>query len=153
MNFTTYSEKDLPTNLLEKGEYHVEVFEATDATSQSSGDDMIKLNVAVWVEDKVRCRIFDYLIDSMPAKLRHACDTFGILSKYETGRLSASDFNGKSGRAKIDIQVDKNGQYPDKNVIKDYICRSKKRIDNNSPNNRNNFNDNAPPHTDDDLPF
>jgi hypothetical protein len=145
MNFTPHSEKDLPRTLLEKGSYHVEVLEAVDAISKTSKSEMIKLTVAVWVGDKLRCRLFDYLLESTAAKLRHACDTFGLLSRYEAGTIQAGDFIGRSGTAKIGIQQDKTGQYPDKNVIQDYVCRPAKALTGASVD--------APPHNDDDLPF
>lgn len=144
MNFTPYSEKDLPRTLLEKGSYHVEVLEAVDAIS-SKNNEMIKLTVAVWVGDKLRCRLFDYLLESITAKLRHACDTFGLLSRYEAGTIQAGDFVGRSGTAKIGIQKDVTGQYPDKNVIQDYVCRPDKALTGASVD--------ASPHSDDDLPF
>jgi len=141
MHFTPYSEKDLPRQLLEKGEYDVEVLESTDVISKNTSAEMIKLNLAVWVGDKVRCRLFDYLLDAMPAKLRHACDTFGLLDKYQNGSLRAFDFEGRTGKAKIGIQSDKTGQYPDKNSIVDYVCRPAKQLSKEQPQK------------DDDLPF
>jgi len=151
MQFTPMSEKDLPTNLLKKDIYDVEVLEAQDDNSKKTGNDMIKLKVAIWTGDKIRCHLFDYLIESFPAKLRHACDTFGLLSSYETGSLSADHFIGKTGKAKIDIEIDKTGRYADKNVIRDYVCRDAKRFTGKS-------NDPGPdlsqaPIEEDDLPF
>jgi hypothetical protein len=133
MNVTVFPEKDLPNGLLEKGDYDVEVLEATDEVSKKSGNDMIKLTLAVWVGDKVRCRIFDYLLDALPAKLRHASDTFGLLSKYESGSLRAMDFVGRTGRAKIVIEEDKSNKYPPKNKILDYVCRQTKQLNSNPP--------------------
>ena len=147
MQVTPMDEKDLPSNLLEKGEYLIEVVEAKDAISKTSQNEMISLKIAVWVGDKIRCYLFDYLLDSLPAKVRHACDTFGLLDKYQAGSLSASDFFGRSGTAKIGVEIDKTGKYPDKNKITDYVTRPSKPIGSSSRNN------NTPPPTDDDLPF
>jgi methylmalonyl-CoA mutase N-terminal domain/subunit len=142
MRFKTYSEKDLPRKIIDKGVYDVEVIEAIDQVSKNDKE-MIRLTIAVWSGDRVVNRIYDYLLDEMPAKLRHACDAFGLLAKYETGSLRAFDFEGRVGKAKIGIEVDKNGVYPDKNKIDDYVCREAKHLADQN---------NAPP-ADSDLPF
>ncbi|MEM7617030.1 MAG: hypothetical protein AAF195_01455 [Pseudomonadota bacterium] len=36
-----------------------------------------------------------------------------LLSKYQQGSLFAIDFENRSGRLKLGIKKDKNGQYPD----------------------------------------
>jgi hypothetical protein len=127
MNVTPFDEKDLPKNLLEKGEYDFEVTESADMVSRN-GNEMIKLKIAVWVGEKVRCYLFDYLLDALPAKLRHACDSFGLLDKYQSGNLKADDFYGRTGKGKIGIKSDSTGQYPDKNIISDYVCRGTKPL-------------------------
>jgi len=141
MNVTPMEEKDLPSNLLPIGEYHIEVVTAFDKKSKSSGNDMIELKVAIWEDDRIRCYLFDYLLDAIPAKVRHACDSFGLLDKYQSGNLESDDFIGRTGKAKIGIEKDKTGKYPDRNKIVDYCVRTAKPINKQSE---------AP---DDDLPF
>lgn len=131
MKFTPRSESELKTDfpLLEDGIYDVEVLTGED-TQSSKGNDMIKINLAVWVGDKVKCRIFDYLLTSHPiceAKLRHACDSFGLLDKYQAGMLEGNHFIGRLGKAKITKEPAKDG-YDASNKIKDYVCKPAKPI-------------------------
>lgn len=94
----------------------------------TGGNEMIHLTLKVFTPDGEEKTFDDYIIASMEFKLRHAADTFGILHKYESGSLVATDFYGKSGKCKMGIQRDKGGQYPDKNVITDYIKREKQPV-------------------------
>ncbi len=128
MNFTPKNENEL-SNLLPEGEYDFEVIDAQDKVSKK-GADMIFLKIAIWQGEKIRCYIFDYLLESVAYKLRHCCDTCGLLDKYQSGSLEATHFVGRTGRAKIIIQKDENGKYPDKNSIKDYCLRPAKSLNN-----------------------
>ena len=135
MEFTPKEEKDLkkPFDLLpDNSIYDFDVLTATDEVSEK-GNEMIKLNIGLYVTDRIGPRIFDYLLPSMEAKLRHFCDTVGLLREYESGRLTAGICEGRSGRVKVGIQKGKakpdgDGSYPDKNVAKDYICRPAKPL-------------------------
>lgn len=100
-----------------------EVVNAADEIS-SKQNEMIHLTLRVFTPDGDEKIFDDYIVSSMEFKLRHAADTFGILEKYEMGMLEAADFFNKSGKCKMGIQRDKTGQYPDKNVISDYVKRS-----------------------------
>lgn len=128
MDFKPKDEKDLNSfDLLPDGSvYDFEVLEATDETSKS-GNDMIKLKIGIYTSEKIGPRIFDYLLEAMEAKLRHFCDSVGLLSEYEQGSLDAYSCRGRSGKCKIGIQPAKD-TYPAKNVIKDYICRPAKAL-------------------------
>lgn len=64
--------------------------------------------------------MFDYLLESIPHKLRHAAEGCGLLASYDSGQLQAHEFNSKTGRVKLGIDPEKNG-YPGKNVVKDYV--------------------------------
>lgn len=140
MNFTPMNEEDLPSGnfLIPKDEYYFEIVEATDKIS-AKGNEMIELRCAIWKGEKVVTYLFDYLLDAIPAKLRHCCNSIGILDKYQSGNLSAFDFTNKAGWAKVDIQKDTTGKYEDKNIIKDYVVRTENKI--------------KPQQPDDDLPF
>lgn len=129
MEFQPKEEKDLiQFELLPDGTVcDFDVLSSEDKRSKS-GNDMIEINVGIYVEGKIRQKIFDYLLPLMEAKLRHFCDTTGLLREYESGTLIASMCRGRSGKCRIGIQKDKNEKYPDKNIIKDYVCRPAKEL-------------------------
>lgn len=121
MRFTPKTEKEIQEeNLWPTGEYAFEILEAENAVSKS-GNDMIKLKVAIYNDDGNRRVAIDYLMEAISYKLRHACEACGLLEKYETGFLEAGDFIGKTGFLRLGVQKDKNGQYPDKNAVNDYL--------------------------------
>lgn len=81
---------------------------------------MITLTLHIYNSDGDRRTVFDYLLDSIPHKLRHAAYACGLGAAYEAGNLIGADFYGRTGRAKIGIQPEKDG-YQAKNVVRDYI--------------------------------
>lgn len=103
------------------GIYDFEIIEAEDTTSKTSGNDMIKLKVKIFNESGQSQNLFDYLLDAVAYKLRHAAEAFGLLDEYEAGGFDAIDCIGKTGQCKVKIDKDKSGAYPDKNGIADYI--------------------------------
>jgi hypothetical protein len=120
MQFTPKTEKELAEEgLLKTDNYDFEVLNAENAISQK-GNPMIKLKLNVFGPDGRGVHIFDYLMEAMAFKLRHFCDGAGLIEKYESGKLDAADCVGRTGKAFIRIESDKNGVYPDKNVVKDY---------------------------------
>lgn len=122
MRTTPKSEKEIAEEGLWKpGICDFEVLEAEDTVSKNSGAEMIKLRVKIFNEDGESQTVFDYLLDSMPGKLRHAAAAFGVLADYERGSFDAFSCIGKVGKCKVSIQKDKTGQFPDKNGIADYI--------------------------------
>lgn len=119
MRTTPKSEKELAeAGLWPAGTVDFEVLTAEDTTSRK-GSDMIKLKVKLYNDSGASQTVFDYLLDAMPHKLRHAAEAFGLLDEYEAGGFEAIDCEGKTGKCKI--KVDKNEGYPDKNGISDYI--------------------------------
>jgi hypothetical protein len=102
------------------GTYDYEVLTAEDTISKA-GADMIKLKVKIFNDEGNSQIVFDYLLDAMPAKLRHAAEAFGLIEEYEAGGFDAIECEGKTGRCKVTIQKDKTGSYPDRNSISDYI--------------------------------
>lgn len=129
MDFTPKDEKDLKKFELLPADsiYDFEVLEATDRVSKS-GNEMIEINLGLYITDKIGHRIYDYLLSQMEAKLRHFCDTTGLLREYENGTLTAAMCKGRAGKCKIGIKTDKNGEYADRNFVKDYICRPAKSL-------------------------
>jgi len=121
MKFTPRTDEDLAAEgLLPKGEYDFEVQDAEDTTSKA-GNDMIKVRLSVLDNEGTSAHtIWDYLLESMAYKLKSFADATGLSSEYAAGSLQASDLIGRAGRAKIDIDPEKNG-YPAKNVIKSYV--------------------------------
>lgn len=121
MRFTAKSDKEISEmNLIPEGEYPFEISSGADKISKS-GNEMIELWVRVYKPDGKFIQVADYLLESMAYKLRHAAEACDLLAKYEAGVILGSDFVGKTGMLKLGITKDKNGQYPDKNGIKDYI--------------------------------
>ena len=128
LTFQPKTEKELSEALLApEGDYDFEILSAEPAVS-AKGNAMIKVNVGLYKEDRVAWRIFDYLMPQMESKLRHFCDSTGLLSKYESGTLEAEDCKGRSGKCRVIIQADKAGTFPDRNAIRDYIVRKAKPV-------------------------
>lgn len=124
MRFTPKTEKEIQEmNLISPGIYDFEVISASDKMSKT-GNEMIELKIKIWDINNQERIIFDYLLEAMSFKLRHFAEATGLLQKYESGMLLAKDCLGKSGKVEIIIQKDKNGQYGDKNAVKDYISLS-----------------------------
>lgn len=107
--------------LLEKGIYQFEVISAKQMISQTSGKPMVKLTLSVRDRDNKDHLIYDYLIESIPYKIKHFCDSVGLQDKYKKGLLEEWDFKGKLGHAKIFIKKDKDGRYKDQNAVADYM--------------------------------
>ena len=127
IDFKPKTEKEIEEEMIfPAGDYDFDVLTAEDTVSKSSGNSMIKIKLGVYVGSQIR-RIDDYLLPAMSAKLRHFCDTTGLLSKYEAGTLEAADCLGRAGRVKIAVDPAKEA-YPAKNVVKDYVCRPAKPL-------------------------
>lgn len=103
----------------------------TEDTKSKAQNDMIVLVLKVFYNEKERV-IIDYLTDKMEFKLRHAIKSCGV--EVDTS-ISAKDFIGKSGKAKIGIQKSKDAQYPDRNIIADYVSHGVEvELDDEIPN-------------------
>lgn len=103
-------------NMLEKGIYDFEVIRAEDKVSKK-GNEMIKATLKVFHGDSSQL-VDDYLMEAMMAKLLHFCNETGLSDLYQAGELHAADCVGRCGRVKIDIEPA--GEFPAKNVVKDY---------------------------------
>lgn len=122
MKITPKTDKELAeANLMPEGIYDFEIGTAEDAISKNTGNEMIKVDLTVFDEKGGKRFIFDYLMEAMPHKLKHAAQACGLEAEYNAGTLSADDFIGKCGKIKIKIQKDKNGIYADKNTVQDYV--------------------------------
>lgn len=123
MRFAHKTEAEITAaGLWPAGEYDFEVKDAAEKESKT-GNDMIELQVNVFDAEGNRTTIFDYLVHTEKAayKVRHFAEATGMLTQYESDEMNAHDCVYKSGRCKIIIKKDKDGQYPDKNAISDYV--------------------------------
>ena len=128
MQFKPKTEKEIQEmNLWPAGTYSFQIATATDEVSKTSGNEMIKLALNVYNAEG-QCKIvYDYLLEVIPRKLKHLCDTVGLADKYEMGMLMANDLVDKTGELELVIQKDKTGQYADKNSVGDYVGGSQKQ--------------------------
>lgn len=121
MRFTPKSEKEIAEEgLLPDGEYDFEIANAEEATSKA-GNPMITLRLRVFGPDGEPHPVRDWILDDNHRKLRGLCEAVGLLARYEDGEVSDADLMGCTGRAKVVIRKDKNGQYPDQNGVAYYI--------------------------------
>jgi hypothetical protein len=121
MRFEAKSENDIRReSLVPAGEYGFEVLTSEDRIS-SRGSDMIYLKLIVYLPDGTQRHVRDWLIDKFAYKLRHFCEATGLIEHYNSGRLCSADCVGRSGRVKLGINEDKNGDYPPSNKVLDYV--------------------------------
>lgn len=121
MKFAPKTDKEIAEmNLWQPGEYGFEIVEATSKTSKA-GNEMIELEIRVFNDEGSSRTVTDYLMEKLAYKLKHAAVACGLQDKYEQGFLDDVDFVGKTGKLKLKVTKDKNGQYPDKNDVADYI--------------------------------
>ncbi len=113
-------------SLIMPGIYSFEVVEATNKLSKA-GNEMIELKLKVWDDNGRERIIFDYLLESMAHKLKHFCESAGLLDKYEMGNIDEMDCMGKSGLVDIIIQKGNKkpdgSMYADRNSVKDYLIK------------------------------
>lgn len=129
MRFTPKSEEELQSmSLLEPGIYQFQVSAATNEMSKS-GNEMIKLVLSIWDKEGHVHFIFDYLLEAMGHKLRHFCESTGLIDKYDHGEIDVTDCINRQGYVELSIQEGKlkdNGdRYPNRNSVKDYVKKSK----------------------------
>jgi hypothetical protein len=121
MDFKPKTETELAAyKVWKKGEYGFEIIEATEKIA-STGKTMIEMKVKVSDGDGGEKVVVDRLLAEMPLKLLHAAQVCGLHDKYLAGSITDADFAGKKGRLVLGIEKDKKKQYPDKNVVQDYV--------------------------------
>ncbi len=120
--------------LLPDGEYDAVVSASEDKVS-ASGNPMMALTLQVFDDSGKSQEIRDWLVftPAMMWKTIHFCDSAGIMSEYETGKLCSDIVFEKRLRVKIVreqgnvIPPDKlkgkpmGSLYPDKNKVDDYV--------------------------------
>ena len=109
------------------GEYGFEVKDCSEEVS-STGNEMIKLILAIYNQDGAARTVFDYLLstDKGQWKVRHFCKAIGILAAYEAGNLDVNDIFGKSGRCKIGIRPARDN-YAAQNQVLDYLGEAERQ--------------------------
>ena len=138
LEFQPKTEKEVSEAMLAPaGDYDFEVLKAEDATSKT-GNPMITVTIGLYRDGSVKNRVTDYLLPAMEAKLRHFCDTTGLLARYEAGTLEAADCEGRAGQVRIVVDPAKD-KYQAKNSVKDYICRPAKPM--SAPGRKTGFNE------------
>lgn len=116
LSFTPKSENEL-FDLLVDGVYPFKVVDAAPHTSQTTGNQSIKL-----VLDVKGHEIKVYLSVNYLFLLKHFCDTVGLEDAYKQGKLSAELCKNKSGLCKVIIEEPAPGtNFFPKNVVKDFV--------------------------------
>jgi hypothetical protein len=101
-----------------KGAYDFEVAAAEDATSKA-GNEMIVLELQVFDQNGNRRQMKDWLLETLPVKLKHACEAVGLHAAYENGNISSYDFVGRTGR--LTLGIERQSGYEDRNKVLGYI--------------------------------
>jgi hypothetical protein len=150
VKFQPLTENELQTaSLAPEGIYQYQIIKAEDGISKS-GNEKIDLKLKIWNDQGVQTSVFSNL--SIIKLLKHFCDVNYMEDNYNSGEITASLCQGKSGgRVVIGIASEKpnpyGGVYPAKNIVTDYIKEPKGSL--SSPlgiQNNNEF-------VNDDVPF
>ena len=120
--------------LMDEGSYKG-VIEHVESKQSQKGNPMLVVTLRVWNADGLPSELTDYIV-SMPSmiwKLRHLCESAGLLKEFEEKKFQPDMLLGKNVMVMIKTQPGKeipydklNGKepgakYPAKNVIDDYI--------------------------------
>jgi hypothetical protein len=141
MRFTPLNEDQIQqSGLLKEAQYDFTVINAEEKPSKSKpGNTYIALILQVWDEEGRERLIYTNL--ALIKLLKHFCDIAGLQDKYEAGEVLADDCLNKGGRVVLGIEKSKinpnGGDYPAKNIVKDYVLKkshdSMGKKDNNPP--------------------
>ena len=103
------------------GEYGFEVKDCVEAVS-ASGNEMIKLTLAIFNPDGASRTVFDYLLSSDKGqwKVRHFMQSVGLLPSYEAGIIDTTEIFERSGRCKVTIRPARDN-YAAQNQVLDYL--------------------------------
>ena len=123
MQFKPLTDKELEDNQKQfepwpEGVYDFTVVEASEMTSKK-GNQMIRLRIRCLNVEGQQRFVFDYLLEAMEFKLKHFCETAGLLEEYDSGNLNAAMCLDRSGQVKL--RIDKQEGYDPKNVVEDYV--------------------------------
>jgi hypothetical protein len=125
MKHTPLSDEEIAKDgLLEPGIYDFEVANAEDKVS-SKGNDMIEVKLNVFEADGSVRSMRDWIMPQMKKKFKHFHNACGMMDKYESGSLVASDVIGKAGKCMVvlDEYTNKDGLKIPTNKVDDYVKR------------------------------
>lgn len=110
--------------LIPDGEYDFQVMKAEEGVSKTSGNDMITLQIGVFLPDGTTRTVKDWLVGSdapmCAMKIRHFARSCDLMSLYEAGAIDQYACEGACGRVKIGSQD--SAQYGPQNNVVDYIA-------------------------------
>lgn len=118
MRFTPKSDEELSN--VWNSDWYEGVIEEAEEKQSSKGTDMLVLGVRVYGHEGRTKKLPDYIVEAVAFKLKHLAEAASLSAQYESGELHASQLINKKVGVKLRIEIDKTGQYPDKNVIADY---------------------------------
>lgn len=104
-----------------RGAYDFEVAAAEDAISKA-GNEMIVLELQVFDRNGNRRNMKDWLVDSVPVKLKNVCDAVGLHTAYANGDVASYDFVGRTG--KLMLTIERREGYDDRNKVAGYVPAS-----------------------------
>lgn len=142
-------------DVIEPGIYPFEVVEAKDAVSQQ-GNEMIKLQLKIYMPDGGQRVVFDNLMNAMKHKMAQFCYMANIGEKYEAGSFEASDCANVSGECKIYLQKSDNPQFNNQPAVKEYILdemQQEKKAETKKANAKAKAAENGESFEDDDVAF
>lgn len=123
MKFEPQTDEQIASSgLLPNGVYDFEIAGAKDKIS-SKGNEMIEVNLAVYDPDGSIRKIRDWIMPQMAKKFKHFHNATGMMAKYESGSLVASDVVGKVGKCMVITKpyTNKDGLEVFSNGIDDYV--------------------------------
>jgi hypothetical protein len=120
--YTPKSEDQLvKEGLFPKGDYDFKIITCVQDESKK-GNQMLVVKMQVFSDETTKM-ITDYVVFGTnfgELKFRRLAASCGLVKEYEAKTLTANHFDGKTGRATINIQ-EASGDYPAKNVVGGYI--------------------------------
>jgi hypothetical protein len=132
MRFQPKTEEELQAeSVLPAGTYDFECIEAADTVSKNNND-MITAKIKVFGPDGGFRLVTDYLMEKMAYKLRHFCESTGLMAAYESGDLMARHCEGRTGKVVLQVDPERKSEdgmktFRPKNSVKDYIGTSAQR--------------------------
>ncbi len=111
-----------PMYLFDEGEYHFEVIEINEKISSKTGKPMLEIILEVFSNNKEEepTKVYDYMIADNN-KIHKFLYSIGQDQMAMTGNVDTTAIINKTGRCKLIVQHDVNGQYKPKNSVEEYL--------------------------------
>jgi hypothetical protein len=97
MRFAPKTDAELADAAFAPGTYDFEVAEAEDTVSKA-GNEMISVKLRIFNKAGGHIHVFDWLLEAMAFKLKHATEAMGLADAYRRGELEAHQMIGRAGR-------------------------------------------------------